>query len=153
MHSTGSELRRSVTFLRHAESAFNADTSCSDRNCALTDLGTKQAAALSGSYSLVIMSPLRRAQQTLELSQIRYQCLEVWNECREQCVDVCDWLLDEEPVIETDDQLTTRVDVFLTKIRALPPHAFPTLVVSHCEFITNIAGIGLDNAKSITLQL
>lgn len=58
-----------VFFLRHAQSEFNAGNR-EKLDAPLTELGRQQAATLSGHFNKVLCSPLTRAVQTLELSQV-----------------------------------------------------------------------------------
>ncbi len=72
-----------VTFLRHAESIFNANLT-SDKDCELTEKGNQQAHNTQGEYDIVICSILKRACETLEKSQIRYGRVIFTDLCREK---------------------------------------------------------------------
>ncbi len=58
-----------VTVLRHGESEYNVGNR-DLKDCGITDKGRQQAAGLTGHYDLVVCSPLRRARETLEHSQV-----------------------------------------------------------------------------------
>ena len=55
-------------FTRHAESQGNVGSNTIDSP--LTPAGIEQAKLLSGHFDLVVVSPLRRAQETLHYSRI-----------------------------------------------------------------------------------
>jgi broad specificity phosphatase PhoE len=146
-----------VTFLRHAESEFNADPTSTMVDCGLTEEGQRQAAALTGEYDVVWWSPLLRAQQTLACSQLTYDCAlsRVCFGVREQCVDPCDFLSGEEmTVTESDDQLAERVDAWLDELRQ-EKFALSTrlLIVSHCEFIHAVTGEAPQNACFVSIDV
>jgi broad specificity phosphatase PhoE len=65
--------KKVIFFIRHGESWHNADPVKFDqvRNPGLSDLGKKQASSLSGTSDLVILSPLKRAVETLAFSKIK----------------------------------------------------------------------------------
>ncbi len=55
---------------------------------------------------------------------------------------------------EDDEDLTARADEFLNYIRSLDySNHDEILILSHCEFICNITGIGLYNAQATSMQL
>jgi hypothetical protein len=110
-------------------------------------LGRQQASALCGHYSLVIASPLQRARQTLQLSSITYDRLEVSQLVREHRVDPCDFLLDEEEWDESEEELMLRGDLFL--LHRLSCEHRSVLVVSHCEFICSLTGESPLNAEAV----
>ena len=65
--------KKVIFFIRHGESLHNADPVKHDgiRNPGLSDLGKKQAAQLSGTSDLIIVSPLKRTLETLQFSKIK----------------------------------------------------------------------------------
>jgi broad specificity phosphatase PhoE len=140
-----------VTFLRHTESEFNSDPSSTTRDCPLTEFGRQQAAALTGHYPLVLVSPLLRAQQTLQHSRITFDRAEVSHLVREHRVDACDFLVGEELLVETDEELMHRGDQLLRRLRHLPYDS--VLVISHCEFICSLTGESPLNGHSVHLVL
>jgi broad specificity phosphatase PhoE len=142
-----------VVFLRHAESAFNVDPQSTILDCPLTERGQQQASQLTGHYPLVITSPLLRARQMLDLSQITYSDLRVSLLVREHQVDPCDFLDGESPTsIETEEDLIRRGDQFLEKLKTLASYPL-ILVVSHCEFICSITGESPDNTGTSVIDL
>jgi broad specificity phosphatase PhoE len=138
-----------VTFLRHTESEFNRDPTCPTRDCALTETGRQQAATLTGHYPLVLVSPLQRARQTLQYSRITYDRVEVSDLVREQRVDACDFLVEEELRVESDEELMHRGNQLLQRLRHSPYES--VLVISHCEFISSLTGESPLNGHSVHL--
>lgn len=137
----------SITFLRHAESEFNIDPLSTTRDCGLTPHGQTTAAQLTGHYQLIICSPLKRAIETLHYSQLTYDNIVFEPLTREHKVDSCDFFDHEEIVIESDEELTTRGDLFLQRYRS-----YHILVISHCEFIANITSYSLDNLQTTCIK-
>ena len=144
-----------VRFLRHAESEFNRDPTSCKRDCPLTELGRQQVASLHGHYSLVIVSPLLRAQQTLQHSAITYDRLELSQLVREHRVDPCDFLLgeEEETAVESEAELMRRGDLLLLQLRGLSCEHRSVLVVSHYDLICSVTGQSLGNAEAVDLLL
>lgn len=66
-----------IYFTRHAQSTENIGLLMIDSP--LTDEGRKQATKLTGNFDIVIVSPLRRCQETLHYSQIKYNTLIINN--------------------------------------------------------------------------
>jgi len=161
-----------ITFLRHAHSVWNeevedrVDEHNTDANpsrfidCALSVRGQSQARSLSGHWRTILISPLRRAQQTLELSLLTYEQLIQCDLVREHRVDPCDWLQSEVGAgllsLESDSELMDRGDRFLEYLSShLRSGAFhtPLLVISHAEFIHSLTGTTPFNIQYVQLTL
>lgn len=140
-----------IRFLRHAESEFNVDADSKALDCSLTPFGRLQASLIQGDYRdwTVIVSPLRRARETLECSRIIYKEVTVLSTVREYRHDYCDFLDSEECLKESDDDLMNRADLFLKEIR----HFEKVLVISHCEFIHSITAVSLHNTEWIDINI
>jgi hypothetical protein len=126
-------------------------------DCGLTIRGKEQASRLTSHYPTVIVSPLRRAQQTLDLSKITWDQRINHPLVRESRVDPSDWLENEvelELDRETNDELMARGDQFLVWIKE---HARdlqePILIISHSEFICSLTGTAPENAQSVVLDV
>lgn len=124
-----------VSFLRHAESIFNAYLT-SDKDCDLTEKGKEQASKVTGEYDIVVCSIMKRTCKTLDHSQIKYGRVIFTDLCREKKTTICDYLPHEdESLIDTDEQLDQQIQKFkyFLKSQVSPHHN--VLVVSHGDFI------------------
>jgi len=129
-----------VYFLRHAESRYNAGFP-DEFNCDLSDNGKKQASNLIGNIDLVIVSPLKRAIETLKNSKINYKKLLTCSLCREnRNTPKCDYLEGEEMFIESREQLLQRIEEFKHLLDLLSENYNRILIVSHGIFICNLVG-------------
>lgn len=129
-----------IYFVRHGESRFNAGLG-DEFDTALSDAGKMQAGNLFGDVDLVIVSPLKRAQETLFRSAIKYQKLHISSLCRERRnVSNCDYLVGEPKIPETDEQFGLRVLEFRALLDLLRPLYKRILVVSHGIFIMGTTG-------------
>lgn len=151
-----------VDFLRHAESEENVGRESVDSP--LTANGREQAAKLVGEYDHVLCSPLRRCQETLHYSSIKYEHLTISHNLRERKWSEGCYLMFEKRVPETMTDLYHRVDEFELELAALvkqlqqdgKPHKI--LLVGHGLFFyawhqTDLEGRGLQNAELIHLSL
>ncbi len=66
-----------VYFVRHAQSESNISNNWKGIDAPLTSVGIEQSKALSGHYTTIFCSPLRRALETLHYSSITYDKLKV----------------------------------------------------------------------------
>jgi broad specificity phosphatase PhoE len=128
-----------VTFLRHAESIFNANL-ISEKDCSLTPKGVGQASALEGEFDVVICSIMKRTCETLEKSRIKYGKVIFTDLCREKRSDICDYLSYEEEVKETDEELQKRIERFIYFLKSQVSAYQSVLVVSHGDFIHAVGG-------------
>ncbi len=119
-----------VFLLRHGESTFNAGNDVTD--APLTCRGEHQAAALSGHYDLVVCSPLTRARQTLEHSNITYDKLIICHEAREHwTVNKCSYIPGEAMVRESEEELIARCNKLRNKLFEYSNSYKKILVVGH----------------------
>jgi broad specificity phosphatase PhoE len=102
---------------------------------------------------LIIVSPLKRARDTLELSLITsdHGTL-VWDCVREFREHACDFLeTDADDARETADELAARVDEFTDRLRERPYARMDRiLVVSHCEFIHQVTCESPHNGERVS---
>lgn len=136
-----------VYFVRHGESRFNAGIAPDEFDTGLTELGKQQASQLYGTVDLVIVSPLKRAQETLACSAIRSKHVWVSSLCRERRnVSNCDYFADEVATLggnlpqETDLQFGRRVLEFRNLLDVLRKVYPKILVVAHGVFIMAVTG-------------
>lgn len=140
-----------VYFVRHGESRFNAGIAPDEFDSGLTELGKQQARNLYGTVDLVIVSPLKRAQETLAYSTIRAKHVWVSSLCRERRnVSNCDYFADEAGAClpqetsslpqETDLQFGRRVLEFRNLLDVLRKVFPKILIVAHGVFIMAVTG-------------
>ena len=144
-----------LTFLRHAESEFNAYESNGALDCSLSPAGFAQAATLRGHWTLALVSPMLRTQLTFACSHITADQVQLYSGVREQRTDPCDFLDGEDPSqLESDAHLMERADDFLSAVMALYSGVHEEiLVVSHCEFIHSCAAQSPLNAQFVELEI
>jgi hypothetical protein len=106
-----------IHFTRHAQCTSNVGDDCVDSP--LTAVGRQQAFLLEGDYDLVITSPLRRTQETLHYSKIKYKNKMILNSFQERIQGPGSILLFEPLQIETDDQFFCRVARFRQELREI----------------------------------
>ena len=168
----------SITFIRHAQSEFNAieenkiNQTCDDTeqknliNCGITKTGMDQCSKLDLEFDLLILSPLKRCQQTLEYSNIKYNKLIIMDIFREYKTDICDFMKDEEIIYETEQDIINRVniskDILKYIIKDNENHIKSIGIVSHFDFIWYFTseeidnerfGAGLNNADKVTVTV
>lgn len=97
-------------FTRHAESLENIGIETVDSPLSIE--GRRQAARLTGWYDLVIVSPLRRALETLHYSKITYTRLQICETFRERRWSEASEKLLEDPVKETMEEFAERIERF-----------------------------------------
>jgi broad specificity phosphatase PhoE len=131
-----------VYLIRHAQSKHNAFGTLLP-NIDLSDYGKIQAKSLAGSPKLVIVSPLQRAWQTLEHSNIKYNHLMVSDFCREKC-DGCivNHFSHEQPYVETDADVAIRAKKFLELLEEQRKIHDEIYVITHALFIDHLTKIG-----------
>lgn len=141
-----------VTFIRHAQSKFNAygDTS---RDVGLSEQGKESATRLNGNYDVVICSNLTCAVETLISSNIQYHSVIRSDICRE--------VRDGNPINllreESEDQLTETAEMVEDRVIRLK-HLIRVLydiglnrivIISHNGFIKYITEASLLNCQKI----
>ena len=131
-----------ITLIRHAESTFNRFNDPT-RNCPITDDGKIQASKLTGTYDLVICSPLKRARQTLDASKIRYGEVIFTDLCREFLDSTpCNLLENEVDTAETAEQFKARIDKFRLFLKEMSTRYSRIAVISHGLFLYHLSGHG-----------
>ena len=122
-----------IYLMRHAESLFNTGES-NDKDVALSEKGKSQASGINKEVDIVICSPLKRCQQTLQYSQIKYSELKIEPLVREMRTDTSDFLEGEEEIIETEPEIQTRIAAFKAYLKTLDINQ-SILVLTHSDFI------------------
>lgn len=138
-----------VRFIRHGESEFNKyNINTPDYTDAqLTDLGVSQAKTIAGRCDLLLVSPLRRARQTAEYSNIIYSQSEISYDVREYKKFRCyaDFLESEEIILEGEEDVRERCINTYEKI--INSSVETIYIISHLEFIRafhkNILGVNI----------
>jgi len=140
-----------IHFLRHAQSEFNAGLS-NVKDSPLSPFGKEQSLGVHGKYDLVIVSTLKRAQQTLYCSQIEYTKVIKTDLCRElRGGALCDYLESEEVVLESHQECHDRKQKFIGFLQAYENEYNNILVISHACFISYFIGRGhVGNCELVT---
>jgi broad specificity phosphatase PhoE len=107
-----------ISIVRHMESEFNK-TNIDNINCGITEKGKDDAKKLSGHYDLVLVSPLKRCQETLQYSNITYDQKIIVDLLREYKVNRCDFLENEEIIFEIEKEIIMRINEFKTLLRGI----------------------------------
>jgi broad specificity phosphatase PhoE len=70
-------MSRQITFIRHAESDWNANqcSSICPVDTDITEKGIQQASSLDFTFDVLIISPLKRTLKTFEFSKIKYNTI------------------------------------------------------------------------------
>lgn len=133
-----------VYLIRHAQSKYNAFGTMRP-DIELSEYGKEQAKSLTGNPKLVILSPLKRARQTLEHSNIKYDNLMVSDLCREKCDDnIINHFDTEAPYAETELQIEDRIRKFLDLLEEQRKIHDEIWVITHGIFISYLKpNIGL----------
>jgi broad specificity phosphatase PhoE len=132
----------SIDIFRHAESYANLGIIEIDSS--ITPNGKKMCKNMVGDYDLVICSVLKRTQQTLKESNIKYKTYLITPLCREFVEDdengnihISNLLENEKDIVsrETHAELIERIDKFLKLIKVLIKIYPKIAVISHLGFI------------------
>lgn len=137
-----------ITYLRHCESTFNVDPLNDEYDCDLSPNGKIHASQLTGYYDVVICSSLKRAQKTLELSEIKYDKIFVTDLCREVRIDLCDFKQNENIYFEDDEQIELRIKEFKEFIKNNVNQNETCLIISHSDFLKHMTNKDFDNGES-----
>lgn len=153
-----------VHLLRHAESTFNADETCTDHDAGLTPFGALQASRVCDEdtdtrWDIIFVSPLRRCRETLANSRVTHTVVVVDVRLREWRQDPCDFMTHELVELETEDELLDRVRAMLL-VCSGQPQGSRVLLVTHGDWITYfllLAGVETDayplNAELVKVSL
>lgn len=127
-----------VTFVRHAESHFNANPSSTTRDCGLTEEGKRQAQEIKVAdteFDFIITSPMRRCRETLEYSSLMEHSKKpepiVLPLVREHKVSACDFFEGEDvDDVESEAAVLERCEDFKRYlISRASPETLPTASV------------------------
>ena len=124
-----------ITLIRHAESEFNVNPVQDPKltNCDITEKGMSQSANLTFSFDLLILTPLKRTQRTYIYSNIKARKLDILSLFREYKKDVCDFLVGEEMIKETEEEIISRVRKAIAHLRIQKDKNIG--VIGHGDFI------------------
>ena len=123
-----------ITCLRHGQSEFNAGNH-SVYDAKITDLGKEQASKVEGHFDLAICSTLIRTQETLKHSKVTYDELKLLEEAREKRCNPCDFLPEEEIILETNIDMAKRILKLKEILSELSKSYSNILVVGHRQTI------------------
>jgi broad specificity phosphatase PhoE len=135
-----------VVLIRHGECG-----ALTLRDCRLTKKGVVQSSDLKGTFDAIYVSPLWRAIETLAASKMSAPEVIVMSLVREKREDPCDFRGDEREWREADEQVHDRATQFLDVVRSSGYRR--VAVVSHCEFIFQLAGVSLYHGQSTSLRV
>ena len=121
-----------IHFTRHALS--QANTGLLSIDSPLSQEGIKQAKLLIGDFDCVVLSPLRRTQETLHYSQIKYGYLHICPNFRERVFNESDRLMFENPVDESDEAFNKRIKRFHQELEELCETYKNILLIGHAYF-------------------
>ncbi len=145
-----------VTFLRHCRSIYN-EKNDSDKDCDLAEYGKAQAAALTGEYDIVVCSIMKRARETLRLSQIKANKIVYSDLCREHKQTICDFLPDEDLADkESEEAMVRRIRTFKAWMKKQWGASNKRiLVVTHADFVYFLNNFTkyLDNGERMEIDL
>jgi len=140
---------KKIVLLRHAQSEANFGKL--SKNSLLSPQGIFQAQQLSGEFDLILVSPLRRALQTLEYSSLKSTTKEICDLCREQYFHESD-MLDHETYIHDEPSyfLEERVRKFHDLLEEKSKIYHHILIISHANFLARFTqGEQFENAKPV----
>lgn len=144
-----------ITFIRHAESTWNAYGDMS-KNVGITKRGKNvQASKVSGHVDAVILSPLKRVKETFIYSKLTANNIFITDTCREIKGGLPgDYLEDEDhTIVETEEEIQQRITAFKTYVTNLSQTYNTIAVISHYGFIERVTGRRLHNCQVITFDL
>lgn len=109
-------------------------------DCPLSENGKLLATSVSGHYNLVICSSMSRCKNSLLLSKITYDEIIITDLCREQKLNKCDFLPNEECIHESWDSIYDRISNFRSLLKQkLNSNQYKSiLVVSHNIFLSRL---------------
>ncbi len=136
----------------------------------ITEEGRKQAAAVTDHFNLVVCSPLKRARETLDASNITYDKLEIVDLARERRLYKSDFFEGEDfETLEPAADFVERMEKLKELLRGYCGEHDRVLVICHwwvAKFITSTNqqeiisgesrlgnGLRLENCEMTTLEL
>ncbi|AYV75658.1 MAG: phosphohistidine phosphatase [Terrestrivirus sp.] len=122
-----------TSLIRHVESEYNK-TGVDTRNCNITEKAKEDASKITGHYHIILQSPLKRCEQTLHYSRLTYDKLIVLDIIREHKLAECDFMEDEDKIIEQEYEVLDRVEQFKKYLKELPDNQ-EILVITHGDFV------------------
>ena len=141
-----------ISFLRHCQSIFNA-TGLMAPDIGLSEAGKQHASTITGKFDVVICSPLQRARQTLELSQIEYTDVEYFEDAREiPDGNIINHYSTESPVPFTQENINRRCKALKEKIHSYPSDT-NVLVVGHHTLFHRLLGLYFVNGQIVQVNL
>lgn len=132
---------KKVTFIRHAQSKFNAGQirdKSELKDCLLSDAGLEQAKTLKGCFDLLILTPLKRSMQTYVYSLVTCDKIiicDFFREHRDASGDL-NFFGNEVPFNESKEDLYKRID---EGIQFLKDQEYQNIgIISHSHFIWHL---------------
>jgi broad specificity phosphatase PhoE len=141
---------KTIYLIRHVESEYNLAQSqgliFNQRDVDLTLRGERQAQELAQKlphlkFDLILVSPLKRAQRTYELSGLKTQSMMTLPLIRECRTDLCDFFEGEEVMLETDAEISDRVTAIKDYLRKLPESIHLIALVTHADLIWHLTSV------------
>jgi len=122
-----------ISLIRHVESEYNK-TGIDVRNCNITEKAKEDASKITGHYNIILQSPLKRCEQTLYYSKLTYDKLIILDIIREHKLAECDFMEDENKIIEEECEVLDRVEQFKKYLKELAEDQ-EILVITHGDFV------------------
>ena len=94
-------------------------------------MGKQQASRVEGHFDLVVCSTLTRTQETLKHSKITYDELKILEEAREKRCNLCDFLPEEEFILESNSDMTKRILKLKEMLRDFAKSYSNILLIGH----------------------
>jgi phosphohistidine phosphatase SixA len=127
--------KQKLFFVRHAESYGNIGQGIIDSP--LTEHGIIQASQLVGHFDCVVVSPLRRAKETLHYSKITYDNIIINDDFRGRIFGITDQMVLDKKESEHDYEFNIRVDAFHQQLESLCCHYNTILLIGHAYYFNS----------------
>jgi len=146
-------VEKKIIFIRHAESEWNP-SGTTERNTGLTENGRKSCKSLDFNVDIVICSPLKRARETLDNSNIIYKDVIFNDSCREILGKNPAHYYNGEPYHEeTQDEINERVNGFKDELREISEYYDTICVISHHNFLKELTGYHFQNCHYLNFSV